>query len=179
MKSNQDIKKYIVTIILIIALWLVYTFIASKIPDTGYDPYSYESATTALSVVSDNSGYETTISDTTSEADTSDTSSVSNDLNSSDSASEYTSYTPLTFRNDKLLNSHYKKHGIEMGYDSASEYVAAANAVIFNPNSLHKLEAEDGDDVFFLEATDEFVVVSTDGYIRTYYYADIDYFNRQ
>lgn len=170
MKSNQDIKKYIVTIILIIALWLVYTFISSQITDSGYEPYSYETATTALSVISDNADYEATISDTTaSEATTTDNSS-----------SEYSSsYTPLTFRNDKLLNSHYEKHGIEMGYNSASDYVAAANAVIYNPNSLHKLEAEDGDDVYFLESTNEFVVVSTDGYIRTYYYADIDYFNRQ
>ncbi len=170
MKSNQDIKKYIVTIVLIIALWLVYTFISSQITDSGYEPYSYEAATTTLSVISDNADYEATISDTTaSEATTTDNSS-----------SEYSSsYTPLTFRNDKLLNSHYEKHGIEMGYDSASEYVAAANAVIFNPDSLHKLEAEDGDDVYFLESTNEFVVVSTDGYIRTYYYADIDYFNRQ
>ncbi len=170
MKSNQDIKKYIVTIILIIALWLVYTFISSQITDSGYEPYSYEAATTALSVISDNADYEATISDTTaSEATTTDNSS-----------SEYSSsYTPLTFRNDKLLNSHYEKHGIEMGYDSASDYVAAANAVIYNPDSLHKLEAEDGDDVYFLESTNEFVVVSTDGYIRTYYYADIDYFNRQ
>jgi len=170
MKSNQDIKKYIVTIILIIALWLVYTFISSQITDSGYEPYSYEAATTALSVISDNADYEATISDTTaSEATTTDNSS-----------SEYSSsYTPLTFRNDKLLNSHYEKHGIEMGYDSASDYVAAANAVIYNPDSLHKLEAEDGDDVYFLESTNEFVVVSTDGYIRTYYYTDIDYFNRQ
>ncbi len=170
MKSNQDIKKYIVTIILIIALWLVYTFINSQITDSGYEPYSYEAATTALSVISDNADYEATISDTTaSEATTTDNSS-----------SEYSSsYTPLTFRNDKLLNSHYEKHGIEMGYNSASDYVAAANAVIYNPDSLHKLEAEDGDDVYFLESTNEFVVVSTDGYIRTYYYADIDYFNRQ
>lgn len=170
MKSNQDIKKYIITIVLIIALWLVYTFISSQITDSGYEPYSYEAATTALSVISDNADYEATISDTTaSEATTTDNSS-----------SEYSSsYTPLTFRNDKLLNSHYEKHGIEMGYNSASDYVAAANAVIYNPDSLHKLEAEDGDDVYFLESTNEFVVVSTDGYIRTYYYADIDYFNRQ
>lgn len=173
MKSNQDIKKYIVTIVLIIALWLVYTFISSQITDSGYDPYSYEAGTTALSVISDITNHESTISDTP-------TSYVSSEASSTDASSEYSSsYTPLTFRNDKLLNSHYEKHGIEMGYNSASDYVAAANAVIYNPDSLHKLEAEDGDDVYFLESTNEFVVVSTDGYIRTYYYADIDYFNRQ
>ncbi|MBQ8947278.1 MAG: hypothetical protein IJ058_10770 [Lachnospiraceae bacterium] len=86
---------------------------------------------------------------------------------------------PYEFRSQKLLNSHYEKHGIEMGFDSPEEYAAAANAVIYNPGSLHKLEQEDGDDVFYLEETGEFVVVSTDGFIRTYYYADKDYFERQ
>lgn len=86
-----------------------------------------------------------------------------------------------TFRSEKLLLSHYEKHGIEMGFDSAEAYAAAANQVIHNPESLHKLEAEDGDDVYYLEATNEFVVVSTDGYIRTYFQPDsgIDYYNRQ
>ena len=86
-----------------------------------------------------------------------------------------------TFRSEKLLLSHYEKHGLEMGFDSAKAYEAAANQVIQNPDVLHKLEAEDGDDVYYLEATNEFVVVSTDGYIRTYFNPDsgIDYFNRQ
>lgn len=54
-------------------------------------------------------------------------------------------------------------------------------AVVLNADSLHKLEEEDGDDVYYLEKTNEFVIVSTDGYIRTYFYPSdgIDYFNRQ
>jgi pyocin large subunit-like protein len=88
-------------------------------------------------------------------------------------------YITYTFRNDDLLNSHYEKHGIEMGFASAEEYLASANEVINNPNALHKLEAEDNDDVYYLEDTQEFVIVSTDGYIRTYYYASLDYYNRQ
>ncbi|MCD7801159.1 MAG: hypothetical protein LUG94_08145 [Ruminococcus sp.] len=88
-------------------------------------------------------------------------------------------YIYYTFRNDNLLNSHYQKHGIEMGFASAEDYEKSANDVINNLNSLHKLEAEDNDDVYYLEDTQEFVVVSTDGYIRTYYYANLDYFNRQ
>lgn len=84
-----------------------------------------------------------------------------------------------SFRTDKLLADHYDKHGKEMGFDSAEEYLTAANVAIQNPDVLHKLESEDGDDVYFVEDTGEFVVVSTDGYIRTYYYADLDYFNRQ
>ncbi len=86
-----------------------------------------------------------------------------------------------TFRSEKLLLDHYKKHGIDMGFDSAEAYEAAANEVIHNPDALHKLEAEDGDDIYYLEETNEFVVVSTDGYIRTYFNPDkgIDYYNRQ
>ena len=74
-----------------------------------------------------------------------------------------------TFRTDALLESHYEKHGIEMGFDSAAAYEAAANAVIANPEVLHKYESEDGDDVYYLADTNEFVVVSVDGYLRTYF----------
>jgi len=87
----------------------------------------------------------------------------------------------ITFRNQKLLDQHYDKHGIEMGFDSAEEYELAAYKVIIHPDTLHKIEAEDGDDVYYREETNEFVVVSQDGYIRTYFNpnAGIDYYNRQ
>ena len=67
-----------------------------------------------------------------------------------------------------------------MGFSSAEEYEKAANVVLDNPDILHKTEAEDGDDVYYLEATNELVIVSTDGYLRTYFNpsAGIDYFNR-
>lgn len=86
-----------------------------------------------------------------------------------------------SFRNEKLLNDHYKKHGIEMGFDSAESYEAAANAVINHPDTLHRIEEEDGDDVYYLEETNGFVIVSVDGYIRTFFYPEdgLDYFNRQ
>lgn len=83
------------------------------------------------------------------------------------------------FRNRKLLNSHYEKHGIEMGFGSAEAYEAAASEVITNRNAIHKTEAEDGDGVFFIEGTGEIVFVSKDGYIRTYFISDKDYFDRQ
>lgn len=87
----------------------------------------------------------------------------------------------LTFRKKKDLEDHYQKHGIEMGFASPEEYLAAANAVVVNPNALHKKEKEDNDDVYYVEETNEFVVVSYDGYIRTYFWpsAGIDYYNRQ
>ena len=92
-----------------------------------------------------------------------------------------TGQTNLTFRNKKLLDQHYKKHGIEMGFSSAKEYEQAAAAVVSNPEVLHKTEAEDGDDVYYVESTNEFVIVSTDGYIRTYFYprGGLSYYNRQ
>ncbi len=88
---------------------------------------------------------------------------------------------PLTFRNANRLNEHYDKHGIEMGFSSAEDYEAAARKVVLNKNSLHKTEEEDGDDVYYLEISNEFVVVSTDGYIRTYFNPSdgINYYNRQ
>ncbi len=89
--------------------------------------------------------------------------------------------TDHKFRSKKLLNDHYKKHGLEMGFESAEEYVENANRVISSPDVLYKLEEEDNDHVYYLEETNEFVVVSQDGYIRTYFNpsAGIDYFNRQ
>lgn len=85
------------------------------------------------------------------------------------------------FRNDSLLTQHYEKHGIDMGFDSKESYEAAASMVVTNPDSLHKTEADDGDDVYYLEETNEFVIVSTDGYIRTYFLPDggKKYFDKQ
>lgn len=83
------------------------------------------------------------------------------------------------FRKAEYLTEHFQKHGAEFPYATEEEYLLGANNVIQNPSALHKLEAEDGDDVYYVESTREFVVVSTDGYIRTYFLADLDYYNRQ
>lgn len=85
------------------------------------------------------------------------------------------------FRKDEYLEEHFEKHGSEFDYETAEEYLAGANRVLNTEGVLHKTEAEDGDDVYYLESTNELVVVSTDGYIRTYFKpsAGIDYFNRQ
>ena len=85
------------------------------------------------------------------------------------------------FRKYSMLESHYYKHGVDMGFSSPEEYLAAANAVIANPDALTKSEKEDGDTVFYVEDTNEFVVLSTDGYIRTYFLPDSGkrYFDKQ
>lgn len=99
------------------------------------------------------------------------------------SQEEVTSKTEVTytFRNDKLLSQHFEKHGSEFSYETKEEYEAGASAVVNNPDSLSKTEAEDGDLIYYLEETNEFVVVSTDGYIRTYFKPSggIDYYNRK
>lgn len=85
------------------------------------------------------------------------------------------------FRNDQYLTEHFKKHGGDFTYDTKEAYEEGANRVISSREALHKLEAEDGDDVYYLESTNEFVIVSVDGYIRTYFKPEdgIAYYNRQ
>ena len=88
--------------------------------------------------------------------------------------------TEYTFRTEKQFEDHYEKHGIDMGYDTPEEYLIGANNVIASDDALHKLE-EDGDDIYYLESTNEFVVLSEDDYIRTYFEPDdgIQYYYRQ
>lgn len=90
-------------------------------------------------------------------------------------------YVEYRFRSEKLLNQHFEKHGAEFDYATAAEYERGASDVINDPDALYKVEAEDGDGVYYIEATNEFVILSTDGYIRTYFKPSggIDYFNRQ
>ena len=85
------------------------------------------------------------------------------------------------FRTPELLMSHFTKHGIDMGFTTPEAYEEAASRVVTNPRALHKTEAEDGDDVYYVEDTNEFVVMSRDGYIRTYFNPDRGkaYFDKQ
>lgn len=94
-------------------------------------------------------------------------------------------YVEYHFRNEKLLNQHFEKHGsefaVDFGYQTAEDYEKGASDVINNPEALFKTEAEDGDGVYYIEESNEFVILSTDGYIRTYFRPSgrIDYFNKQ
>ena len=87
----------------------------------------------------------------------------------------------LTFSSEKALKEHFKKHGAEMGFQSADAYLAAANRVVNDPAALFKYEAEDGDEIYYLEETNEIVFVSKRGFIRTYFSPrrGIAYFNDQ
>ena len=125
---------------------------------------------------------------TTSAADEDDdtvTTAAAEDVTESWSDYDDGTYVAYHFRSKKLLNSHFEKHGDEFaddfGYQSAEEYEQGASDVINNPDALYKTEAEDGDGVYYIESTNEFVILSTDGYIRTYFRPDagIKYFNKQ
>lgn len=145
---------------LILPLFLVCTFLFSS---CGYMIYPYEEAE------------ETTIYYTTAEAATLQTEAISVEAESEEFEQLY------YFRSKKLLESHYEKHGIDMGFATPEEYETAASAVIQSPEALYKTEKEDGDGVYYIEATNEFAVLSTDGYIRTYFLPDAgkNYFDRQ
>ena len=85
-------------------------------------------------------------------------------------------YVEYHFRSKKLLDQHFEKHGAEFkddfGYKNASEYEKGASDVINNSSALHKTEKDDGDYVYYIVDTNEFVVLSKDGYIRTYFRPD-------
>ena len=87
----------------------------------------------------------------------------------------------LMFRSPEKMIEHFSEHGKETRCDSAEEYLIKANMVIQNPDSQSKYETdeEDNDKIYYLSRTGEIVFVSMDGYIRTYFVADDEYFDRQ
>ena len=110
-------------------------------------------------------------------------SSAAPESTSSSGADSRKEYKQYKFRSKKLLDSHYEKHGSEFGSITKDEYLRLANDLLNSASStvLHKTEKEDGDDVYFDTATGYFLVLSTDGYIRTFFIPDkgIDYYNKQ
>lgn len=87
------------------------------------------------------------------------------------------------FRSEKLFDSHYEKHGAEFGDITQDEYLDLANELINaeGENILHKTEKDDGDFLYYDTETNEFLVLSMDGYIRTFFKpsAGLDYWERQ
>ena len=85
------------------------------------------------------------------------------------------------FRSGEKMRKHFNEHGKETGCDTPEEYLIRANEVIENPEARVKRESDEGDNdmIYYLSDTGEIVFVSDDGYIRTYYIADDDYFKRQ
>lgn len=119
---------------------------------------------------------ETVISDEITSADIPEASE--NDLSETEKAVQ-----KYYFRSEKLFDSHYEKHGAEFGDITQDEYLDLANELINaeGENILHKTEKEDGDFLYYDTETNEFLVLSTDGYIRTFFKpsAGLDYWERQ
>ena len=87
-----------------------------------------------------------------------------------------------SFRTQELYDSHYVKHGHEFGDITQEEYLQKANELIASvADTILKKYEDDGDLMYFNTATDEFLVLSPDGYIRTYFIPDdgIEYWERQ
>ncbi|MCH5170583.1 MAG: zinc-ribbon domain containing protein [Oscillospiraceae bacterium] len=89
-----------------------------------------------------------------------------------------TSPYKYTFYDTNSMVSHYVKHGEQVSCKSMEDYLLKANLVILNPSSLKRIQ-KDGDTAYFCNKTGEFVVVAKAGYIRTYFKADMRYFNKQ
>lgn len=164
-EKPQIVKKLWIAVaaVLLIAIAVIFPNLTKKSGSAGVlETKGYTENTTGADVVSDESDNANDITD-----------------NTSDSRQNVT--VKVRFRNNTLLQQHYNKHGKDMGFASAVEYEIAAAAVVNNPKALHKTEAEDGDDVYYIEKTNEFVIVSKDGYIRTYFNPSdgINYYNRQ
>ncbi|MFH1533848.1 MAG: transglutaminase domain-containing protein [Nitrospirota bacterium] len=102
------------------------------------------------------------------------------------------------FRKDKLLNSHFIDHGADFNAVDASDYLNKANRFFssLDSNILVKIRKKDtgfggskGDIIKYDPLTDEFAVLSQDGFFRTYfkpvpllnhkYNTNLEYFNAQ
>lgn len=188
-KSQKALRNAAIIILSVVAVVFLILFFTGKVgnfigvtSDTSSSP-SQTSVQSAASTTEQSATQSTssTKQSTASSSPTSISSSQTSVQSSSPSESAPTVATEYKFRSKNLLEQHYEKHGRDMGFKSAEEYEKAAAAVPNNPAALHKTEKEDGDDVYYIESTNEFVVVSTDGYIRTYFNPDrgIDYFNKQ
>lgn len=186
-KSNTLLKSIITLIVTLLLGTTAWNGVQENVSnDNNYNTNANQTINTEdkndVDITTDTSNSSSNIQSNTSEntLDSDSNGSQSNDVVNTEETSSNNERT-FTFRTKKLLDSHYEKHGKEMGFASAKEYEAAASKVVTNKEALHKVEAEDGDDVYYIESTNEFVVVSTDGYLRTYFYPSdgLDYFNRQ
>jgi len=81
--------------------------------------------------------------------------------------------TAAQFRSQDRLDEHYQKHVVqqkEFGNITEDEYLALAQQLVGNPGSsvLTKKDS-DGNTLFYDPDTNEFAVLSDDGYIRTFF----------
>lgn len=86
------------------------------------------------------------------------------------------------FRTEDALESHYKKHKDEFGNITQDEYLAAANRIITSDSKdiLYKYEKDDGDPMYFDKKTGALLIMSSDGFIRTFFIPEdgLEYWER-
>ncbi|WP_342550457.1 SAR2788 family putative toxin [Lysinibacillus sp. FSL M8-0216] len=76
----------------------------------------------------------------------------------------------LAFKSTDLLKEHYKKHGKEFGNISQSEYLELAQDLIgSDSDDVLSKKRSDGDRVFYNKSTNEFAVLGSDGYLKTFF----------
>lgn len=179
-------KNKLIAIGAVLAVVIAVIVFAVGLGSGGNGSDSSQPALTVFSA-SDTSAAETTAPAVESAAEDTEETTTTTELTTTTTTTVTTEapkeYIEYSFRSKKLFDDHYKKHGAEFGDITQEEYLQLANDMLNSDSDtiLHKTEAEDGDDVLFDTDTGYFLVLSTDGYIRTFFIpkAGIDYFDRQ
>ncbi len=197
-KKKIDFKKQVLPILLIIAAIILGILFKDELiailgSEGGYSDYTY-------TYEADGAYTQEALPDTTESLPVvPDTAEAQSTTTASSTTTNMTTPAPVEseepdeieiqyyFRSQAQYEQHYEKHGHEFipifGEITMEEYLMYANALIQSEDEeiLTKTEKEDGDFMYFRPSTEEFLVLSTDGYIRTYFIptAGIDYWNRQ
>lgn len=176
--NKRDKRVLRISVVIMILIFICFSGVVIK--NTGNE----QSDSSSFEVVTEEEVTEEVVTETTTEkTKTTESETTGSETTESQTKQSTTESEPedYTFKNNYRLEDHYEKHGKDMGFKDAESYEDAASKVVNNPEALHKTEEEDGDDVYYVEKTNEFVVVSPDGYIRTYFNPDdgINYYNRQ
>ncbi len=198
-KKKTDFKKHILPILLLVAVVLFGLLFKDEQPNSAdISGYTYEASQSM------EGSYAEELPDLTDAATTTDTADTTTAATEASTAPTEATAPPdeqaapteessneveilYYFRSQQQYEQHYDKHGHEFtpifGEITMEEYLMYANALIQSEDEeiLTKTEKEDGDFMYFRPSTEEFLVLSTDGYIRTYFIptAGIDYWNRQ
>ena len=80
----------------------------------------------------------------------------------------YDTLNSKQFRNEKTLHSHYEKHAKEFGDITMAEYLSKAQHLANSPKHLITT-LPNGEKVFYNQAANEFLKLSSDGFIKTFF----------
>ncbi len=208
-KKKIDFKKQVLPVLLVIAALIVGFLFKDELAailgtEGGYSEYYTSEAGVIYTAEADDIAETEVIAEPTAEAEsttaaTTTATEATTTAATTTTTAETTTTAPVEseqpdeveieyyFRSQAQYEQHYEKHGHEFipifGEITLEEYLMYANALIQSDDEeiLTKTEKEDGDFMYFRPSTEEFLVLSTDGYIRTYFIptAGIDYWNRQ